>query len=237
MVRVGKVTLKDCSNEMQKRYEFESGQYSEKELLYNLNVLSDAADKMSRSLDREITLELAVLKLAEKGQPLSARAKEEKEQPPVKSSAQFTREPVAVKPQPTEMSQEEEEILAEIKEDDSDQMMFSLPEEQPTDSFERWEDILEIVKQRNRTLGSLLSKSNAHFDGTHVLIEGSDIAMAFIRDNKDSNQILKDAIFETTGKRYPIGPWKKKETNVESNNDMQNLIELAQANGIEIERK
>jgi len=125
----------------------------------------------------------------------------------------------------------------EIMEGDSNQMQISLPEEKPTDSFEGWEDIMELVKQRNRTLGSFLAKSVAHFDGTHVLIEGSDMAMAFIRDNKDSNQILKDAIFEITGKRYPIGPWKKKETVVEENSDMQNLIELARANGIDIERK
>ena len=239
MVRVGKVTLKDCSNEMQKRYELESGKYTEKELLYNLGVLSDAADKMSRSLDREITLELAVLKLAETGQPLSTKARDKKEQLPVKKVVKDP-EVEAEKPMPSGTlvnSFELNEEPAEITEGDSDQMQISLPDEKPTDSFDGWEDILELVKQRNRTLGSLLAKSIAHFDGTHVLIEGSDMAMAFIRDNKDSNQILKDAIFEITGKRYPIGPWKKKETAVEENSDLQNLIELARANGIDIERK
>ena len=247
MVRVGKVTLRDCSNEMQKRYEFESGQYSEKELLYNLNVLSDAADKMSRSLDREITLELAVLKLAENGQPLSVRNEEKKRTAPLKSPEQLPERRKTTEPEnyTTEKKQtvhkdevsDDTTAKTEISADDSDQIQFLLPEEKPSDSFEGWSEILELVKQRNRTLGSLLSKSSAHFDGTHVLIEASDIAMAFIRDNKDSNQVLKDAIFEITGKRYPIGPWKKQEQQEETNRDMQNLIELAQANGVKIERK
>ncbi|MBR3354358.1 MAG: DNA polymerase III subunit gamma/tau [Oscillospiraceae bacterium] len=239
MVRVGKVTLKDCSNEMQKKYELESGKFTEKELLNNLGILSDAADKMSRSLDREVTLELAVLKLAERGQPLSAKTRNEKAQVPVKQVA-VELEPTVEAPVPHEALVESFDVNeepVEIMEGDSNQMQISLPEEKPTDSFEGWEDIMELVKQRNRTLGSFLAKSVAHFDGTHVLIEGSDMAMAFIRDNKDSNQILKDAIFEITGKRYPIGPWKKKETVVKENSDMQNLIELARANGIDIERK
>ena len=245
MVRGGKVTLRDCSNEMQQRYEFESGLYSEKELLYNLSVLSDAADKMSRSLDREITLELAVLKLAEKGQTLSVKSREAKEIAPMKPTVQNERETSSksdikateIIPDAEGVPEESSAEQNEISSGDSDQMQFLLPEEQPSESFDGWNDILEVVKQRNRTLGSLLSKSIAHFDGTHVLIEGSDIAMAFIRDNKDSNQVLKDAIFEITGRRYPIGPWKKKEQPVESNDDMKNLIELAQANGITIERK
>ena len=94
-----------------------------------------------------------------------------------------------------------------------------------------------MVKKKQRTLGSLLSKSNAHFDGSHVLIEASEVAMKFIRDNKESNQILKDAIFEVAGVRYPIGPWKKKTEIDMKSNDLQDLIDLAVSNGIDIQER
>ncbi|MBQ8995150.1 MAG: DNA polymerase III subunit gamma/tau, partial [Oscillospiraceae bacterium] len=202
MVRVGRVVLRDCSNEMQKRYELESGQYPEKELLNNLKILSESVDKMSRSLDREITLELSVLKLAEASGRLL-------------SNSQTTEGVKKTLPKQVETisrdTQEPRETLAIDKNVDEQENSLAEPLDDivENDFYDGWDKIIELVKQKQKTLGSLLSKSRAHFDGSHVLIEAGELAMKFIRENKESNQILKDAIYEITGERYPIGPWKK----------------------------
>lgn len=240
MVRVGKVVLRDCSNEMQQRYELESGRFTEKELLYNLASLSESVDKMSRSLDREITLELAVIRIAEnalKSEPSRnysgntvVRAAIEKPQP-VPSSANLEEKPI-----PAQRKQEmvNEDIPEDLPLDKPEPVLNPIFQ---NDLFAGWEDVIELVKKKQRTLGSLLSKSNAHFDGSHVLIEASEVAMKFIRDNKESNQILKDAIFEVAGVRYPIGPWKKKTEIDMKSNDLQDLIDLAVSNGIDIQER
>jgi len=158
------------------------------------------------------------------------RAAIEKPQP-VPSSANLEEKPI-----PAQRKQEmvNEDIPEDLPLDKPEPVLNPIFQ---NDLFAGWEDVIELVKKKQRTLGSLLSKSNAHFDGSHVLIEASEVAMKFIRDNKESNQILKDAIFEVAGVRYPIGPWKKKtETDMKSN-DLQDLIDLAVSNGIDIQER
>ncbi len=247
MVRVGKVTLNDCSNEMQKRYEFESGKFADADLLKNLSVLSDAADKMSRSLDREVTIELAVLSLVEKmgrqvtREPAVREPIIDKTAPPVQNPADNTKDLPEPVRRPEPMPEEAIDEKPPVSDPDlPDQMAFDLPapENSGSDLLPDWGEIIALVRKKNGMLGSVLSKSKAHLDGKRVLIEASEVAMKFIRENQESNQTLKEAIAEVTGKYYPIGPWKKKEQPaVDTNDGLQKFLKAAESAGVDIVRR
>ena len=247
MVRVGRVALNDCSNEMQARYEKESRKFSEGDLLKKLSALSEAADRMSRSLDREVTLELAVLSLVNQreikrtGEPdqTAAEPKRPAFQQPAVAEKEPVKEPVRKVPEPLAEEHTAEEIPQEPDPDLPDQMSLQLPESPPdTGLLPRWDEVLEVVRAKNSMLGSVLLRSKAHLEGKHVLIEANEIAMKFIRENQDSNQTLKEAIAEVTGKYYPIGPWKKKEEQpTVKNDDLQRLLDSAESAGIDIVRR
>ena len=148
------------------------------------------------------------------------------------------KEPVRKAPEMPAEEQTAEEIPQEPDPDHPDQMALQLPEPPPdTGLLPEWAEVLDRVKKKNLMLGSVLQHSKAHLEGRHVLIEANDVAMRFIRENSDSNQTLKEAIAEVTGKYYPIGPWKKKEEQPTVNNDdLQRLLDSAESAGVDIVR-
>jgi DNA polymerase-3 subunit gamma/tau len=232
---------------MQKRYEFESGKFADADLLKNLSVLSDAADKMSRSLDREVTIELAVLSLVEKmgrqvtREPAVREPIIDKTAPPLQNPADNTKDLPEPVWRPDPMPEEAIDEKPPVSDPDlPDQMAFDLPapENSGSDLLPDWGEIIALVRKKNGMLGSVLSKSKAHFDGKRVLIEASEVAMKFIRENQESNQTLKEAIAEVTGKYYPIGPWKKKEQPaVDTNDGLQKFLKAAESAGVDIVRR
>ena len=241
MVRVGNVTLRDCSDDMQARYQQASGSYTEEELLRALSRLSVAADQLTRSLDRETTFELALLELAGKGKgsytapkagapkvtpakPLSTQpTASEKETPPWEAPKEEQPEPTAV----------QAEVLLEEEEPETP-AVFDKSEE---GLEEAWPQIVQRVREKQRTLGSLLNNSKPHLSGNHILIEASEMALTFIRENKESNQLLKDSITQVTGLQMPIGPWKAPTVSPVADRTLENLLKAAEENGIEVERK
>ncbi|MBQ5343424.1 MAG: hypothetical protein J6Z24_08210, partial [Oscillospiraceae bacterium] len=250
MVRVGQVTLNDCSSAMQKKYEEVSREYDETEILDCLDVLSDASDRMARSLDREITLELAVISLA------GGRTGRQGSGPVRKTEAKIERREIKRE----EMKQTTPQSTAKLKETD-----IPVPEvpskEVPADStappetensetkdaaeesgeklLDRWDDCVTEIKERNRTLGALLKSSAAHITDTHLLIEANPMAIKFIRDNEESRTIIKEAVALVTGLKLPVGPWHGNNDKKETKDDdgFEEFLRKAMEAGVEVERE
>jgi len=262
MVRVGSIVLNDCSASMQKRYEDVSAQYSENEILDCLDVLSDASDRMSRSLDREITLELAVITLAggragrknmgaaelaaakvsDSGRPAPARRTAERAENPVPRE---TAPAPAPAPEP-ETSEEPagdpgygeappEPVTGEKSADTG----TAPPRAAEPGLLDRWDECVAVIREKNRTFGTLLRNSAAHVTDTHLLIEANQIAIKFIRENEESRTLIKEAVAEVTGLRLPVGPWKggAKEKEKKQDDGLEEFLRAAEEAGVEVERK
>lgn len=248
MVRVGKVTLNDCSSAMQKRYEDESGDYSETEILDCLDALSDASDRMSRSLDREITLELAVIALA------GGRSGTRRTSPSAGSAnAAVRRErgsgeapaPAAAK----EMVNDDKTVPNEKTEPEAEKKAPAAEQETSAEEpqterktaglLDRWDDCVAEIREKNRTLGALLKNSLAHLTDTHLLIEANPMAIKFIRDNEDSRTTIKEAVASVTGLRLPVGPWKDSSEirQEKDDNGLEEFLRMAEEAGVEVERE
>ena len=77
----------------------------------------------------------------------------------------------------------------------------------PPQPFEPWPQVLEVLKKRDHMLPAYLKGSKAYYDGRRVLIDGGDIFREFIRQNKDSQALLKAIIQEVSGLACGIGPY------------------------------
>ncbi|MBR5979682.1 MAG: DNA polymerase III subunit gamma/tau [Oscillospiraceae bacterium] len=250
MVRVGQVTLNDCSAAMQKKYEEVSREYDETEILDCLDVLSDASDRMARSLDREITLELAIISLAggRTGRQAASpvRKTEEKigRKEPKKEDKKQTAPRNIGAPEETGISEpdaaekkEPEETATSPEPDNTEES--GAAEERGGKLLDRWDDCVAEIRERNRTLGALLKNSAAHITDTHLLIEANPMAIKFIRDNEESRTIIKEAVAQIAGLKLPVGPWhgnsEKKE--IKDDDGFEEFLRKAQEAGVEVERE
>lgn len=77
----------------------------------------------------------------------------------------------------------------------------------PPQPFDAWPQVLEVLKKRDHMLPAYLKGSKAYYDGRRVLIDGGDIFREFIRQNKDSQALLKAIIQEVSGLACGIGPY------------------------------
>ena len=252
MVRVGKITLNDCSSDMQRRYEEVSADYSEEEILDCLDVLSEASDRMARSLDREITLELAVIALA--GGRGTGRKRDissvlgsgsgQKERP---KTGIHDAGP-AVKPEKTSETRREEVFSDAAQSADTDAGSSDIGSEAVMDTapaagrsagiLDRWDDCVAEIREKNRTLGALLKNSVAHLTETHLLIDANPMAIKFIRDNEDSRTTIKEAVASVTGLRLPVGPWRdsSRKEKEEDDDGLDEFLKMAEEAGVEVER-
>ena len=250
MVRVGQVTLNDCSAAMQKKYEEISREYDATEILDCLDVLSDASDRMARSLDREITLELAIISLAggRTGRQAAGpvRKTEEKigRKEPKKEDKKQTAPRNTGAPEETGISEpdaaekkEPEETATSPEPDNTEES--GAAEERGEKLLDRWDDCVAEIRERNRTLGALLKNSAAHITDTHLLIEANPMAIKFIRDNEESRTIIKEAVAQIAGLKLPVGPWhgnsEKKE--IKDDDGYEEFLRKAQEAGVEVERE
>ena len=260
MVRVGNIVLRDSSASTQKRYEEESAEYSENELLDCLDVLSAASDKMSSSIDREVTLELAVITLAggraggrrqspaetaaEKmaSRPAARPAPEKKEEKPAAPAEPSAPEAHAEESDPLPPPEEEAPPAPEESAPEAPEIKADAPEQPAAESAEGlldgWDDCVNLIRDKNRTLGALLKASRAHVTASHLLIEANPMAIKFIRDNEDSRSVIKEAVASVTGVRLPVGPWRQStEKKKDEDDGLEEFLRAAEEAGVEVERK
>ena len=96
------------------------------------------------------------------------------------------------------------------------------------------------MREKSKMLGTLLAKSSAHVTDTHLLIEASEMAMKFIRENADSRQYIKDAVLQVSGLRLPVGPWKAPAAaapKADGDDGLEEFLRRAEQAGVEVNRK
>ncbi|MBQ6877096.1 MAG: DNA polymerase III subunit gamma/tau [Oscillospiraceae bacterium] len=203
--------LKIMPNEML-RIEKQTKAFSQAEIFRIVSVLQDTLVKMSKSASKRLEFELALVKLCspeltQSQEALIARIEKlEKEIVLLKARGVApavqnlpAKEPVPVaEPAPVyEKAVFEPEVLVQ---NDSE------PE------FENWEDVVELIKGKNRMLYSFLEGSKAYLVGGRVLIDSpNSFFIDYMQKTADAKEVIKNAITEICGIRYGIGPYKKTE--------------------------
>ncbi len=77
--------------------------------------------------------------------------------------------------------------------------------------FLQWPQVVERIGQMDQMVYSFVKKTKAYFDGKHILLDGGDVFLEFMRSNQNVSEVIKTAIQEVIGERYGIGPYQKEQ--------------------------
>ena len=215
-----------------------------------LRRLASAMDKMGRSPDPRVELELALFDIANVGVhvapvPVMATAAAAKA-PSTTASAPVTPVPSAppavykpaTAPVPTVSSSaaatpaEKPPVTAPAKE----ALEFTQPQEGQLIPFEPWQDVISSMFNIDRMLHSYMKNSNAFFDGKRVLIDGGDMFLSYMREYEEASDKIKKVMEDVTGRRYAIGPYTaNKQTSATKKVTAQDTLQEWEAMGVPVE--
>ncbi len=215
------------------RIEKQAKEFSQPEIFHAVYVLQDTLVKMSKSASKRLEFELALVKLcspalSQSQEALLARIEKlEKEVVLLKArgAAPAVQNLPAMEVVPkAEPAPVYEEIPAEPA--------FPVQSASSEPEFQSWEDVVELIKGKNRMLYSFLEGSKAYLVGGRVLIDSpNSFFIDYMQKNDDSREVIKNAITEVCGTRYGIGPYKKTEKKTEDD-PLALLAKRAAENGI-----
>ena len=164
------------------------------------------------------------------------------EEPPIRADAAppWDEPPRAVppehpeKPQPVPAPQEESAVAAppEYRADPT----LNKPRKVAAagiNPFPQWSEVVQLLQEKDPMLYTYLKKSKGYFDGTRVLIDGGKTFRDFIRQNKDSQKLIKKLIAQVSGVAVPIGPYEPKAAGRTATNAEESLHKLEQL-GLEV---
>ena len=206
--------LKVMPNEMA-RIEKQAKEFSQAEIFRIVSVLQDTLVKMSKSASKRLEFELALVKLcspalSQSQEALIARIEKLEKEIILLKARGFA---PAVQPEAVSEPVQKEEpaaVYGEILPEEPKPVFEENSSSEPV--FENWEEVVEIIKGKNRMLYSFLENSKAYLIGGRVLIDSpNDFFIDYMQKTGDAKEVIKNAITEICGTRYGIGPYKKTE--------------------------
>ena len=254
MLKVSPATvLTDCSAETAEKYKLQSADFTAERLIAILDALGDTADKLSKSPDKMLALELCLIKLCSPSIASSAqsapaarpavsapqpaqRAAQTDEAPPWEEKPQKSDPPEAAAPLAPTVAKEEPLPQAETAPQQKQEAATSSDGRLPD-----WEKAVELLKAKNMMLYSLLRGSHAYLTDKHLLIDANELFLKYVRENAEAKELIKSVTAEALGIRLPIGPYTpeaaEKTAKAKAPDKLDGLIEKAKQIGIETEIK
>lgn len=194
------------------RIEKQAKEFSSAEIFHIVSVLQDTLVKMSKSASKRLEFELALVKLCSPALSQSTEAllarieKLEKEVVMLKARG--------VSPAVQNLPAKEAVQIKEPEPVYEEAPKTEVPEKEKTSGgeFSGWDEVVELIRDRNKMLYPFLQGSKAYLVGGRVLIDSpNEFFTEYMQKNGDSREVIKNAITEVCGTRYGIGPYKKTE--------------------------
>ncbi len=213
------------------------------DILHSMTVLQDTASRMSRSTAKRAELELALVTLCDssaktgysallqrieklenairKGGFSAAAQPEAVEKPQPKiEQAIFDAAETETQPKPVaEKTEATKSADAEVK-----QPAKAAAAEQVL-PFAKWNKTMECLSRINAPNYNMLRGTRAYFNGKQVLIDVSNpVILNMLRTNEYLKNNIKQAIWEATGERYGLGPYRPNEEKTDNTDPLEKLI-------------
>lgn len=225
------------------------------EIIYAMDALQIACDRISRGNDSRTELEMALIKICspEMSQDLQSildrlSSLERKlrngvsvtaESRPIETNGQ-TADTV---PTQTEYSAQNEPpqsaapiVTAPSQERARAQGVASLEELMNSCvPMQQWQDVLDVVKKESRSVATAFAKTNAYTSGDYLLIE-SDSELPFkMLKSQHQREAMRSAIKEVTGRVYKLGPYKPSGDTAEKKEDpLNSLAAKLESGGVKV---
>jgi DNA polymerase-3 subunit gamma/tau len=192
------------------------------DILAALNILQDSLARMSRSSQRRTELEMGLLRLCaiQKSQNTAEllTVRVDKLEKAVRELPETlpTGKP-APKPDPAPTAEEISKT--------------------PVHPFERWPEVLEILRDKNAALYGTLVKSRAYTGGELLLVDsGNSVFANMVRQDSYAKESLRDAVTKVTGKKFRLGPYRPEQFEIKKTaaEPLDNFLKQAGESGVEI---
>ena len=101
--------------------------------------------------------------------------------------------------------------------------------------FARWVEVVDSLKSVSRSIAAAFAGSTAYESGNYLLIDtNNELAFDLLRQNGRRAEI-KSALLELTGKNYSLGPYKRSTPKkVEKTDPLNSLVQSLEGSGVEI---
>lgn len=101
--------------------------------------------------------------------------------------------------------------------------------------FARWVEVVDSLKSVSRSIAAAFAGSTAYESGNYLLIDtNNELAFDLLRQNGRRAEI-KQTLLELTGKNYSLGPYKRSTPKkVEKTDPLNSLVQSLEGSGVEI---
>lgn len=100
--------------------------------------------------------------------------------------------------------------------------------------FIQWAEVLNNLKPLSRTLAAAFTGTSAYESGDYLLIDnGNEMAFELLK-NSNRRQEIRNALLESTGRVFKLGPYKKPKKTEKKVNPLQVLKESLENSDVEI---
>ncbi|MGN0498807.1 MAG: DNA polymerase III subunit gamma/tau [Acutalibacteraceae bacterium] len=221
------------------------------EIIYAMDALQIACDRMSRGNDSRTELEMALIKICspEMSQDLQSildrlSSLERKLRNGItvtadsKSVASESRSNQNLIPQEAEYTEKTQPIVTNPAQE-SARVQSSASIEEIMKScvpMQQWQDVLDVVKKESKSVATAFAKTNAYTSGDYLLIESdSDLPFKMLK-SQHQREAMRSAIKEVTGRVYKLGPYKPTGEKAEKKEDpLKSLAEKLESGGVKVE--
>lgn len=211
--------------EQAKRIRFES-------ILYCSQKLSDSLDKMKGGAQKRIAAETALIRLCTNELDSSNEALlkriAELENRILTGNFEVVQNNEADEKDFIETVDETEEIKEESESGKNSKVEASASK--PVSSgeivrFEKWAEVMEILKTDSQIIYAVLNNSKAYVDGKLLLIDAPNpVFLETIRSNARYKDAIRNAVLRVTGIKYNLGPYKRKPASENKNDPLDQLL-------------
>lgn len=221
------------------------------EIIYAMDALQIACDRMSRGNDSRTELEMALIKICspEMSQDLQSildrlSSLERKLRNGItvtadsKSVASESQPIHNLTPQEAERTEKPQPIVTNPAQE-SARVQSSASIEEIMKScvpMQQWQDVLDVVKKESKSVATAFAKTNAYTSGDYLLIESdSDLPFKMLK-SQHQREAMRSAIKEVTGRVYKLGPYKPSGEKAEKKEDpLKSLAEKLESGGVKVE--
>lgn len=104
--------------------------------------------------------------------------------------------------------------------------------------FARWVEVVDSLKSVSRSIAAAFAGSTAYESGNYLLIDtNNELAFDLLRQNGRRAEI-KQTLLELTGKNYSLGPYKRSTPKkVEKTDPLNSLVQSLEGSGVEIKQE
>lgn len=100
--------------------------------------------------------------------------------------------------------------------------------------MEEWHDVLEALKAYSITIATAFESTKAYISGDYLLIDAkNDVPFKLLKQSAQKER-MRDAVREVTGKTYKLGPYKRPEKKPEETDELLSFARNIREAGVDV---